>query len=265
MSNALIKTLEDAGLSEKEAQIYIALSEIGLATVFEIAKHAGLNRSSTYVVLESLKKKGLVGTSPDKPVTQYFASSPDSLLHSASTRAKREEDVKNNLEKILPELKALHKDTRHRPKVRVYEGKDGLLEAFHETFIEKTPLEFRTYADPVKMFKSIPRFLEENEQRASRGIKMYAINPASKEVLEFGGKYPPPKGDEFVVIPEEKFKFSANIAVRGNKVAFISMKGDFAVVIENKELAESFTSSFDLAWVEAKRLHKEITSQKTIK
>jgi len=257
MTSTLIKTLQDAGLSEKEAKIYITLSELGLATVFEIAKQSGINRSSTYVVLESLKKKGLVGTSPDKPVAQYFASSPDSLIQSASARAKREADVKNNLEQILPELKALHKDTRHHPKVRVYEGKDGSREVIYSIFDEKIT-DLKTCADASKMFKFIPDFLEHNIERGKKGIKMYAINPASKEMLEFGRKHPPPKKDEVTLIPEDKFKFPVHIGIFGDTVGFVSMKGEFGIVIENKEITESIRNLFDLAWEESKRLDKEI-------
>lgn len=65
MNEVLIRNLTEFGLSDKEARIYLALLELEIATAFDTAKHAGINRSSTYVVLESLKKKGLVWlTSP---------------------------------------------------------------------------------------------------------------------------------------------------------------------------------------------------------
>ena len=257
--NLLAKQLIEFGLSEKEAKVYLALLELEVAAVSEVAKTANINRSSTYVVLENLKKKGLAGMSPDKPVAQYFASSPDSLIHTASTRAKREEDVKNNLKQILPELKALHKDTRHRPKVRVYEGIEGAREVFYTHFQN----DFKVFANPVRMAEFIPDFLEANLERAKKGIKMRAINPATKEVLEFGKKYAAnfPKGDEAVLIPEEKFNFPVHIAVCRDEVFLLSNKGKFGIIIESKDIAGSFESSFDLAWQEAKRLHKAIIKE----
>ncbi|TSC75926.1 MAG: transcriptional regulator TrmB [Parcubacteria group bacterium Gr01-1014_30] len=254
----LVKHLLEFGLSEKEARVYLALLELGMAAVSEIAKTANVNRSTVYVVLESLKKKGLAGQSPDKPIVQYFASSPDLLLHSASVRAKREEEVRDNLKQILPEVKALHKDTRHRPKVRVYEGREGIAEVFLDAFDDNDPPIFKVCANPVQMAKYIPNFIEENEKRVSRGIKMHAINPASKEVIEFSKAHPLPKGDEIRVIPKEKFNFPANIATRGSKVSIISMKGDFGLVIENKEITESFSNIFDLAWEMAKMYDKKL-------
>ena len=77
MSDILLKQLVNFGLSEKEAKIYLALLELEMATVFEVAKQSGINRSSAYVVLEGLKKKGLVGISDDKKVRRYIAASPE--------------------------------------------------------------------------------------------------------------------------------------------------------------------------------------------
>jgi len=208
--------------------------------------------------LESLKKRGLAGTSPDKPVTQYFASSPDSLLHSANTRVKHEADVKNNLEQILPELKALHKDTRHRPKVRVYEGLEGIREVYWDMFNTKDVKDLKTYANPADLFKYVPDFVKHDKERYKRGIRMYAINPATKEVLELVKKYKLPVPDEALSIPKEKYKFSSDMGIYGDKVALGSPTEGFGVIIESKQISEMLRNSFDLAWKEAKGLDKEI-------
>ena len=260
MTDVLVKNLTEAGLSEKEAKVYIALLELELATAFEIAKHSGLNRSTTYVILESLKKKGLAGTSPDNPkVVQYFASSPDSLLHSVRSRAKHEQDVKDDLEQVLPELKALHKDTRHRPKVRVYEGKEGVREIFYSLF-ESPVKDLKTYANASRLVSFFPEFISYNQKRAKIGIKMYAINPASDEMINFLKKQtnPLPKGDQLLLIPEKKFRFPVNVGIYGNRVSFVSAKGDHGVIIENKEISDTLRSAFDLTWEEAKREDKKI-------
>ena len=53
----IYKTLISVGFSEKEAAVYLALLELEVAGVTEIAKKSNIKRSSTYVVLESLKQK----------------------------------------------------------------------------------------------------------------------------------------------------------------------------------------------------------------
>src|SRR5690606_15162601 len=115
-NNILQKTLLEFGLNEKETKVYLSLLELEIASAQEIAKTANLNRSSVYVTLESLKQKGLIGISDDKKVLQYLASSPDILMSMAQDRSEKENSIKNKLNEILPNLKALHKDTKAKPK-----------------------------------------------------------------------------------------------------------------------------------------------------
>lgn len=256
----LIKSLTEFGLSEKEAKVYLALTELEVAAVSEIAETANINRSSAYVVLGSLKKKGLVSASEDKKIQRYVAISPEILLYEAQTRSKKAEEIKNKICEIIPELKALHKDTRHRPKVRVYEGINSLREAYYNMFSTNTK-DLRTYANPAEIIKILPDFIENhNTKRIRAGIKMYAINPATKEsfqLLENYQKYSPPDNvDEIILIPKSKFRFSSDFAIYGDRIALVSIKEKFGIVIESKEMAELLKNTFDLVWEEAKRISK---------
>jgi HTH-type transcriptional regulator, sugar sensing transcriptional regulator len=265
MNNSLVKKLMDFGLGDKEAKVYLALLELELATVNEVAKSSGINRSSTYVVLESLKKKGLVGISDDKNVRRYVATSPESLLQTAEEKARKQEEVKRSIESIVPELKALHKDTKQKPKVRVYEGTNGIKEVYWDILNPNTK-ELRTYANPVNLIKYVPDFMKQDEERGKRGIKMYAINPATKEIMDLQKRgIGPHQPYEMALIPEEKFKFSSDMGIYEDKVAFVSPKEKFGIIIENGEIADMIKNNFNLAWEEAKRLDKEIRKKHKIK
>ena len=52
------KELQDLGLSEKEAKVYLTALEMGAETAQNIAKKANVNRATTYVQIDSLKAKG---------------------------------------------------------------------------------------------------------------------------------------------------------------------------------------------------------------
>lgn len=258
MDNPLVKQLINFGLSEKEAKIYLALLELEAATVFEVAKQSGINRSSAYVVLEALKKKGFAGISDDKKVRRYIAASPETLLHSAKASTKKQEEIKAGIEAIIPELKALDKGTKRRPIVKVFEGENGAREVYMDPFRSKIK-EFRTFSNPVNIFKRVPDLMQEfDKEKGESGLKMYAINPATKGMLEFYKNMPPPQQAEFLLIPEDKFKFSSDMAIYGDKVALASPKNNFGIIIESKELADMLKNNFDLAWEEAKRLDKKI-------
>jgi sugar-specific transcriptional regulator TrmB len=55
-----IRALEDFGLSEKEAMTYLASLSLGSAVVQSIAMRAKLTRPTTYLMVDSLLKRGLM-------------------------------------------------------------------------------------------------------------------------------------------------------------------------------------------------------------
>jgi amidophosphoribosyltransferase len=56
----MIKNLKNLGLSDNEAKVYLSMLELGPSSVLEISAKAGVNRPTTYVQIETLKKMGLV-------------------------------------------------------------------------------------------------------------------------------------------------------------------------------------------------------------
>lgn len=258
-NNLLIKNLVDFGLSEKEASVYISLLELELAGVNDIAKKAGINRSSAYVVLESLKAKGLVGISDDKKVRQYVAATPDALHRVASDLARKQEEVRKNIDSILPELKALHKETKHKPTVIVLEGKEGLIEAFEDTLKSKEKL-MRVASSVENLLGIVPPeyFQSYVKRRIQKKIKMRGIHPDnefSRKIMKLGIDV----HDESFLIPSEHFTFPSDIAIYDNMIALMSPSdGGISIGIKSKEAADVMKKVFDLAWNEAKRLNKEI-------
>ena len=180
MNDLLLATLLEFGLSDKEVRIYLALLELELATVFELAKHTGINRSSAYVVLESLKKKGLVGISDDKKIRRYIAVSPDVLAQMAQASWKKQEAIKDNLLSILPDLKALHKETKRRPVVKIYEGKEGIVNVLSMTLLCKEKL-MRYSSSASELLKLVPEALMiYGPRRLEAKVKIYCILPENK-------------------------------------------------------------------------------------
>lgn len=261
-NNLLIKHLVDFGLSEKEAAVYISLLELELAGVNEIAKKAGINRSSAYVILESLKTKGLAGTSDDKKVRQYVAASPEMLHRVASDMAKKQEDIRNSINNILPELKALNKDAKHKPKISVFEGKDGLIKTFEDTLNSKEKI-MRVYSSLNNLLHVIPPdyFPGYIKRRIKQGVKMHGIHPndeINQKLMEVS-----PGFDTPILVPKEKCLYPADIAIYDNKIGYMSPEnGGVAILIESREIANVMKNIFDLAFEEAKRLNREIEESK---
>jgi sugar-specific transcriptional regulator TrmB len=265
MSTPLIKNLIDFGLSEKEARVYLALFELEVATVNEIAKKTGVNRSSAYVVLESLKKQGFVSTTGNEKVQKFAATTPEMLMRLAEERADKQNKMKEKIKNILPELKSMHKDTKHRPKVYIYEGEEAWKVGFYDVFdeqVKKGMKKFRVYEDlaDLKINNEFNFFSSIGEDVKKKGAKMYLISPDTKESLWAVNEYRKHDSkDEFAIIPTNKFKKTTKsvlgLSIYEDKIEFFS-RDLFMVIIESKEIADVMKNIFDLAWEESKRLGK---------
>ena len=54
-----LEILKNIGLSPKEAKVYLAVLKLKKGLITSIAEQAGVNRTTTYDILEYLNKKGL--------------------------------------------------------------------------------------------------------------------------------------------------------------------------------------------------------------
>ena len=57
-----------------------------------------------------------------------------------------------------------------------------------------------------------------------------------------------------MLIPKNKYKSSADMAIYDNKIGYMSTRERVAIIIESKEIADVMKNIFDLAHEEAKRL-----------
>lgn len=251
-NNLLIKNLTDFGLSDKEAKIYLALLELEIAPVQDVAKVAGINRSSAYVVLESLKKQGLVSVSDDKKIQQYIATPPEVLLQTAESRSKNQLVIKERIADILPDLKALYKGTKQKPKIRVFEGRQGLINALEEILNNKEKI-FRIFSSGENIIKILSDYLPDwAQRRCDLNIMLQGIcvdNPYSRALMDT-------KLEKMrtVYVPKEKYPSLVDMVISDDAIGYlVADKTEITtIVLESREIAVAMKGIFDSAWKEAK-------------
>lgn len=251
------------GLSEKEARVYISLLELEVASANEISEKSGVNRSSVYVIIESLRKEGLINLMPgslkNKTHQKFSAATPENFLQIAKSKRKNKFNIVKKIEEILPELRALHRETRHRPKVTVYEGDEAMKVGFYTI---KDNSEFRVYGNPENMMDVVPdNYIEEDSKvRREKNMKMHWIMPDSETSRDIVKKYKSFKSpDQFAIIPKNKYSKHLNgigISIFQDSIEFASAKEKFLIAISSQEIANTLKNIFDLAWDESKRLNK---------
>jgi len=239
------------GLSEKEAKVYLAALELGEATVQEIAQKAGINRTTVYFQIEDLIKKGLMASVEKKKKRYFYSSNPENLLRILEMKEKEISDLKEDLNSLIPELKAIYNLAPQKPRVRFFEGIEGL-KSIQEDILRsrfKEGFGLVNLDDAYKVFPPSPRdhrhrlkkkFLKE------KVVRKIIYTSSQGEILPKKETKPPV---ERKFINPQKFSFHTEIYIYGNKIALMSYKGKLiGVIIEDAELAQTLKVMFKLAW-----------------
>lgn len=255
MANDLSKSLENIGFTKNEAGVYVALLELGRGTVAKIAERAGINRTTGYNLLSTLVQRGMVSSSGKGARQEYVAESPDRLV---AYMKKEAEDLVANLSaasSLVPELKSIH-NVSERPRVRFYEGKEGLESVYEDTLTSHETI--RAYAAVDDMHKTLPDYFPKYYQRrVKEGIAIRAIIPATVIGKDRAEK-DRTEMRETALVPPEAYSFTPEINIYDNKVMIASWREKLGIIIESAEIADAMKKTFELAWAEAKRLDAEM-------
>ncbi len=248
-------TLQTLGFGKKEATVYVALLELGRGTVTEIARKAGINRTTGYDILDSLVNKGVVNISGKEPKQEYVAEPPEAII---SFLKKEAEIAKERIEKaadFIPQLRSVHA-TQNRPRIKFYEGTEGLKQVYEDTLTSSEPI--RAYANAGEVQTGIPNYFPEYyKRRARKGIAIRAIFPQTPAGIA-RSTFDEEEKREVAFVPADKYYFSPEINIYDNKIMIASWKEKLGISIESAEIADAMKKIFELAWAESKRLDAEL-------
>lgn len=245
----MLAELTKLGLSSEEAKIYLACLEINGGPVSIIARKAGVHRVSCYHTLENLLQKQLL-SQYNKNGVKYFAPEPPEQL------LKLAEEKVNLTKGLLPELLSLTSATAFRPKIRFYEGREGIERVFNESLTAKKEiLGYTNLHDIVTFFPDF--FREYTHAKLKKGIKTRYLSPTTVETVHVMDQFLPKKFDpnllEILLVNKNQFLFENEVVIFGNSVGIVSLHRDelLGVIIESPTFARTMKAVFDLAWLGA--------------
>ncbi|WP_416838819.1 TrmB family transcriptional regulator [Haloferax sp. DFSO52] len=93
------ETLQDAGFTQYEADVYLALVKLGTATAIEVAEASDVPKSRVYDVLRDLESEGLVETYKQKSL-HARALDPNTVIENLRSRASSFEDTADEIEEL---------------------------------------------------------------------------------------------------------------------------------------------------------------------
>ena len=239
--SGLVKLLSDSGLPGKEALVYVSLLENGSAAATKISKQTGLKRPTTYLVLESLSKKGYASTIPDKKVSTYVPGDPAILGAKLNTTAKY-------FLEMLPYLQTLQNKSGNRPKISYYDSEEAIWSVFRET--SQYP-DVRLITSYERLSKHYPRETEEWLKNCER--KVYRLKNWRHLISKTSGvsnieKRLIASGQNVHILPSIDMH-DIDLAIYQDKISitFIADR-PFMVVIESNEVTHSMANLFDFVW-----------------
>jgi HTH-type transcriptional regulator, sugar sensing transcriptional regulator len=263
MNKEIINQLRKAGLNEKASKVYLTILEFGGGYPSAISKKAGLQRSTTYDLLQKLSEEGLVSEIEKKDKKYYQINDPDKLLKFAKNRIEKEEEKLKNVKKILPELEGLMFLSGNKPKVKFYQGLDGVMDVYSDHVNVTETYEMVAYSNAAGFMKLIPEDFKKKYYKkkqkfeiVTRGIvpdtqldKKY--NKLTYKRHGIKEKYLP----KIRFVSKEIFPYEGEITMYGdNRISLINFKNNsyVGVIIEDVDLHNMMRMICELAWVGAK-------------
>ncbi len=224
------------GLTKNESEIYLFLLRNKKSNVTTIAKRTGIHRRSVYDVLMRLADKSLVSYIIEDKVKIYIPSNPETLKTII-------EEKEKSLKQILPELTTLFNQKAKEKSTEFFMGKKGIRSILEAQLKQKSEI-LVLGGNPNAQNFLLEYFPRYNLLRKERKIPIKIIY-SQKE------KAKPKK------IPLSKIKYfpektGGDIAINifGDSVALLmwNLQNPFAILINEKEVADSFRSYFEFIW-----------------
>ena len=243
-----MSSLKEAGLTDGETKVYMALLELGASTTGPVIKKSGIARSIIYEILERLLEKGLISYIVKEKTKHYRAAEPGKILEYIDERDKRLHENKQKVEKMLPGLAALTESAKGSA-AQIYEGFKGIQTAHEHLYLKlKRGEEYVTLGiSPFQEDKYHAYWQRDHVRRAKAGIKCRLLfnKGTDPAILRNRNSY---KGCDARYMPTPIQTPAWTMVYRDTMVTVLQSKKGMAVEIVNQEIADSFRAYFEDFW-----------------
>lgn len=237
-----IKVLEDAGLTNTEAKIYLMLLKSGSSLAGKISKETGIHRRSVYDAIERLVEKGLVSYMTSNNRKYFQAENPRRFVEMLKEK-------EEGLNAIMPELESLKKIAPEAKETTFYRGKFAVRAIFDDQIDEGREILVLGGSENVNEIMGY-YFIHYDKERQKKNIKVKIIFRESARKSDYIGGIPLA---EIRYIPDRNSSPLA-INIYGDKAAIILWTSEpIGILISEKTIADGYKKYFEMLWKEARR------------
>lgn len=234
-----LSTLKNLGLSEQEAEIYLALLKLGGTQASKLAKSVGIKRTTAYPILKKLADSGFVTVYFRKNQRYYYAQKPQRVAALFGKKL-------DSFYAMIPLLESLEKKEAHMTGLRFIETL-GELKQFYINILDEYRDKGYCIIGSAKGWEDLDNewFKQFRFDRGRNNIKTrllltedsHEINPTEEKLLR-----------DFRYLPEQ-YQFRSTIDIYNDKILVVSPElSSLAVVIQIPAMHDIFKAMFDMLW-----------------
>jgi sugar-specific transcriptional regulator TrmB len=170
-----VKVLMNLGCSLSQARVYLAMIQIGTASIASISKASGIHRENLYEIITSMIEKGLVEKEAGVPA-KYRIVPPEEALPVLVTRKLTQfSQLETEVQRIIENFKkSRHSEVYSNDvssKFMVITGKDLIIKRLHKA-LENSKVSVDTVTTQNRFSQAIVEFSEGYERALKRGVKI---------------------------------------------------------------------------------------------
>lgn len=251
------KELQNLLLSPNEIKILVTALRHGSIPASTLAKRCNLPRHTTYQTIEMLRTRGFMGFTVKNNVRYFSAIDPETLLE------RYEEEITYAKKKAYKTAHMLidigkTKNTKEAPcTVLCMEGKEPLKSVYDDILRERQS--YCNFSYGLPLFASNPdAYRYFHQKRIAYKMHVRKIMPWTQNPIHNPTKVNI-KMLDVRYIPKEKFPFTCDIRIYGNKIALIDnhTENPHIILITSQTLAHTFRAIFELSWDATKQYEQK--------
>jgi len=229
------------GFSLSESKIYIELLKNKFLLAGEISKKTMINRRTVYDTLNRLEEKGFVGYNLSANKKQYYAIEPEVILRNI-------DNMKESAIQILPELKQLSALGGQDTKVILYTGRKGIRNVLSLVLKCKEYVSFGSNEQFPKLMTHDYQYFQNMKNKLKIKTRtILSIDLKGKDILKSASPTTQFKFLSSKIGPSSTFIFNNTVAI------FIWEEPCFGILIESKNVYDSYREYFEELWKTAKK------------
>tara|TARA_Y100000310_G_scaffold341904_1_gene442803 strand:- start:24 stop:716 length:693 start_codon:yes stop_codon:yes gene_type:complete len=228
--------LREAGLTDNESKVYLALIDLGPSLAGQISRKTGLHRRTVYDVTEMLIKKGLIGYILKNNRRLFQASDPERLIDIINEK-------QNILLPIVNDLTKKYKKTKEKEETNFYTGKEGLKNIFEDQLNYKEIMILGASPKAYEVLQFYFNFYDKKRKAKKIKTRIIAQDRKIKRIPLADIRYLP-----------AKYQNPVSVNIYGDKTAIILWaQQPIAIVIKNSEISKGYKNYFELMWKISKK------------